>query len=599
VKLAALALLLAASLPAHEKWTYAATENFEVYSTAGAGPTRDTLQRFETIREFFLKALNLSATTPVPVRLIAFKSDKEFAPYRPSEAAAAFYLPGIGRDYIVVGDLDKNPWHVAIHEYVHLLVKESGVKFPLWLNEGIAELFSTLVQVGDQMRVGTAPGYHLLTVAQSKPLPLDQLFDVDHDSENYGSKRHAGIFYSQSWALTHMIYLDPKYMPGQAKFIGSVANGTGEERALYDVFGKSKEQVYKDLEGYVRRDSFYVSHFPFKASKQAKYETRAVEPLEARVVTAQLLASMHNKKETAAKALDALFAGNSNSLEAHETAAYFHWRSEDVATALKHFEKASELGSKNGKLYADYAMLARDPAKAVPALRKAIQLQPVVIDHRVRLARALNAQKKHNEALAVIVEIRRVTPADAFGVFQVSAEAYASENRMEDARKALASAEKYAKSDNEKAFVTRFGDYLAQVEDYEKRRVEYAARQAAAPEPSRKVSASPPATVPEAPEPVRRTKLQELKESGEKMRGIFETMDCSGPKPVLHIRTGAKLWKFRIEDLGAVVVSGTPGMQVDLQCGPQKKRLTGVRYEPRTTGGVDGAVLGLDLAPAQ
>ena len=33
---------------------------------------------------------------------------------------------------------------VAIHEYVHLLVSDAGLKLPIWMNEGMANSYSTM-----------------------------------------------------------------------------------------------------------------------------------------------------------------------------------------------------------------------------------------------------------------------------------------------------------------------------------------------------------------------------------------------------------------------------------------------------------------------
>jgi hypothetical protein len=45
-------MLLASSLAA-EEWTFVTSPNFELYTTAGAGEARRTIEYFETVRDFF------------------------------------------------------------------------------------------------------------------------------------------------------------------------------------------------------------------------------------------------------------------------------------------------------------------------------------------------------------------------------------------------------------------------------------------------------------------------------------------------------------------------------------------------------------------
>ena len=54
----------------------------------------------------------------------------------------------------------------------------------------------------------------VLHVLRSEPwIPLATLLAVDHSSPYYNEKSHAGMFYAESWALVHMLNLDPAYRP--------------------------------------------------------------------------------------------------------------------------------------------------------------------------------------------------------------------------------------------------------------------------------------------------------------------------------------------------------------------------------------------------
>ncbi|MGA2590578.1 MAG: hypothetical protein ABSH32_11720 [Bryobacteraceae bacterium] len=90
----------------------------------------------------------------MPVRLVVFGSQKEYEPYRINEFATAYYHQIADRDYIVMSHGGADTFPIAVHEYVHLLVRHFGLKLPPWLNEGLAELYSTLKPMGGKILVG-------------------------------------------------------------------------------------------------------------------------------------------------------------------------------------------------------------------------------------------------------------------------------------------------------------------------------------------------------------------------------------------------------------------------------------------------------------
>ena len=45
----------------------------------------------------------------------------------------------------------------AVHEYTHLLIRHMELKLPVWLNEGIAEVYSTLRPLAGKVAVGNVP----------------------------------------------------------------------------------------------------------------------------------------------------------------------------------------------------------------------------------------------------------------------------------------------------------------------------------------------------------------------------------------------------------------------------------------------------------
>src|SRR6516162_759334 len=179
-------LLLPACLSAaQDPWLKITSANFELYTTAGERTGRDLIKHFEQVRSFFTQAFGAHLASARPARIIAFRNEKEYLPYRPSEFASAFYQPGAAHDFIVMSGASSEHYPVAIHEYTHLMIHQSGMEIPPWLNEGLAELYSSLEPRGAKILVGQViPGrVHVLNT--EKWIPLATLLNVDHNSPYY------------------------------------------------------------------------------------------------------------------------------------------------------------------------------------------------------------------------------------------------------------------------------------------------------------------------------------------------------------------------------------------------------------------------------
>src|ERR1044072_6279975 len=124
-------LTLGVSAAERDPWLQITSANFELYTTAGERAGRDLIRHFEQVRSFFLQAFGAGLPTAKPVRIVAFRSEKEYDPYRLNEFATAYFHPGISHDFIVMSN--EHP-EVATHEFTHLMVHQGGAQYPVWLN---------------------------------------------------------------------------------------------------------------------------------------------------------------------------------------------------------------------------------------------------------------------------------------------------------------------------------------------------------------------------------------------------------------------------------------------------------------------------------
>ena len=451
------------------RWLKVTSPNFELFTTAGERSGRAAARYFEQVRGFFQQAMGLGSKSGPPVRIVVFRSDKEYAPYSPSEIAAAFYLGTDDRDYIVMKSASSEQYPMAVHEYTHLLVKHSGVEVPLWFNEGLAEFYSNLKPLAGKVQVGGIVMPHYMLLRQSKWIDLPTLLAVAHDSPLYNEKGHAGLFYSESWALVHMLYLGKDYRLKLPALLDGIKAGASMTDTFRKAYGKSVEQVQRDLEAYMRATSFDASVFDTRMPAAVdRPEVTESSPLEAGLVLAEILANTPPKAAEGREAYNRLARDYPKDWRIEEGLARLCRREQKNEEAMAHYARALELGSTNAKMYLDYGRLLRfydKRAEAVAVLKRATEIEPGYQEARLELGWAYVVNGRHAEALTEFHLVRKVTPEQAFGYFHAMAYAYYRLDRKAEGKATAAACRQYAKTPEQVARL----DQLVAALNYEPR----------------------------------------------------------------------------------------------------------------------------------
>ena len=416
-------LYFSAAVAAEPKWLHVPSTDFEIFSTAGESDTRGVLQHFERVRSFF--APNVPQDVKLhaePVRVIVFGSKKEYEQYRPNAFAEAFYTQIAGRDYIVLGGVGDDVFPIAVHEYVHLVVQHAGLTLPPWLNEGMAEVFSTMKPLGDKVVVGNIIPGRVIEMTHGKWTPLETILNAGTDSPWYNETNKAGSLYNEGWALTHMLQLSPQYAAHFSEMLHQIAAGTPSVTAIQNAYNKPLASVEKDLQLYLRQDSFTGRVFPVKQKDgEKKASVELADLFDVKLSLIDL--GTGRGKEAASLKLRDLASEYPKRPEPQAALGYIAWNAGDSARAVKDFGAAFELGDRNPQMLWDYGRLAAnpDPANATTALTALLELQPARVDVRLELAGIQLRGHKGKEALETLSAIRNATAADAARYYEIRA----------------------------------------------------------------------------------------------------------------------------------------------------------------------------------
>ncbi len=378
-----------------ETWIEVQTPHFIVASNDGENTARRFADQFEQIRFLYSKALNpgLHLDPGYPILIFAVKNEKSLSQLIPEYWAekghthpAGLFVPGQEKNYIALRiDVEgEYPYLPIYHEYVHLIVNLNYQHFPLWLNEGFADFLGCATLTAKGGKLGQPSSSELYALQQSKLLPLDLLFKVDHQSPYYNEANKTNIFYSESWALVHYLILDPARQKEQSlsRYISFVENGADPVEAANRAFG-DLAQMQKALQSYITKTSYLEYVVPLPGRQDAKdYSVRTISPAEAQARLGDF-DLYRGQLESAQKKLEEAIRLDPNLPAAQESMGLLLFRQDKRYEAERYFSRAVAVDSKSALAYYYHAMLlmsqgadAEEMAEAKTALEKAVALNP-------------------------------------------------------------------------------------------------------------------------------------------------------------------------------------------------------------------------------
>lgn len=426
-----LLLLLPASSSAKDSWVKLRSKNFTVIGNAGERDIRKLATKLEEFRHvlslLFPKA---RIETPVPTTVILFKSHGSFKPFKPQykgktqDHVAGYFLSSADGNYIALTSEagGSDPYDVIFHEYEHFVVRNNLPNAPLWLNEGLAEFFSTFETSGGdrKARLGGPIARHIQTLRGGRFLPLDTLLTVNRKSPHYNESGKAGIFYAESWALVHYLMLADggKRQAQLTKFIGGLSAGMPLEENFRQSFQTDYKAIENELRSYARRLTYPVLDVTFPEQLDFAKETQR-EPMpeaEVQYYLGDLLlrGGRFDEAETYLKKsleLDASFTMSQISL------GVLRMGQKRIEEAQKLLESAIAGDPRNYLGHLHYAHVlgqADRHEEAIKSYRQAIQLKPDVAQAYSGLGYTYLSLGRDEEAVEAFKQAGRLDPTNPY-----------------------------------------------------------------------------------------------------------------------------------------------------------------------------------------
>ena len=390
-------------------WVEARTVHFRVYSDGGSGLARSVARHLERLAETIERTTTgLKTDGDRPVRVFVFRNYESYEPYQafdddPVSIAAGYQQSGEDLNQIATFAADDGEWRrLVAHEYVHTVVSRSIGRLPTWLNEGLAEYYSTFQARGMIATIGRPVIDHILEL-RKRVLPGDVLFiDADLSSPLVGGRLRL-LYYAESWGMVHMLAMD-RGEPGRfGRLVSDIARGTDSQIAVGRIYGpQAPDSLTRALERYIKAEDLHLLEWTFDHPfEEVPAEWRNVGEAESLCLLGELLVDMGPKLAPLARAhLEAAWLADSSRALPAGLLARLAVESGDSAGVARWGDALERVGSQDPRSFAVLGgLLARQQLLAPRPKWPAPGASPDALRARELLKQMLDARPGEAEWL--------------------------------------------------------------------------------------------------------------------------------------------------------------------------------------------------------
>jgi len=281
------------------------TPRFTVVSQISESDTRAWADEFNQFIEALKGVLSTNDQFLPKLTVVLFAREKDFDLYRPigangkvQEWVAGYFSRQETWSVIGLADRleDESMRRVIFHEGVHWFVSGDQRRYPMWLNEGLAELFSTFESHKDKVTWGRSIDAHVISLQRKSLLPLQQLLLVSHSDPMFNEGNRTSLFYSESWALVHyLVFGYRKNAQGSLnEFLTAYYDGSmTTEEAFKKTFEMDFAAMESALDTYLSGGKYRICTVPVSTAAKV---TAPFEPAPPALVQVALARLAHGTK---------------------------------------------------------------------------------------------------------------------------------------------------------------------------------------------------------------------------------------------------------------------------------------------------------------
>ena len=298
---AAVTTTIMTASPARASWVEASSEHFLVIGDMPAEQAKNWAIKLERLDRLLRLASNtpemegskLSRVTVYVVpdmasvqKLYGGKNKDVGGFYNASAQGSIAITPRLLPDYLTEFT---SPQEILFHEYTHHIMLSSTTGFyPDWVQEGMAEYFSTAKQQPDGTTIlGTPPLDRGFALMGNYQITVPELLTVSERSRNQDDVQH---LYARGWLLTHLLMSKQDRAGQLSKYLSLLDNGMESVQAGRAAFG-NLGKLDSELVSYVHSANFKGIYVPAAKLTIGPVVVRALSPCEARIMPVRLISA--------------------------------------------------------------------------------------------------------------------------------------------------------------------------------------------------------------------------------------------------------------------------------------------------------------------
>ncbi|MBL8240206.1 MAG: DUF1570 domain-containing protein [Bryobacterales bacterium] len=429
------------------------------------------------------------------------------------------------------------------HELVHAFLEHNGPRRPLWLEEGLAEFYSTAELDSKGWIIGRAVENHVRVLNERAWLGEREFFEARPDSALREEGRRAGLFYAQAWAVVHYLLTTPGVREKALALFAAMGDGVPFARACESHLGMRQGLVLEAARRAVEQRRFLTARIAHEPDGAAISRPETIGKEEADAVLLSLALAVGQKLEPATvataaqKGLLALGEGRRGEAE-------------------KWLEEALANGSQDPAAPFELAMLLREekraPERVAALLRQTIERNPNHAEAHFILGLQAEARGDVEGAIDYYQTAARILPRQ-MTFWHALALALERSKRLGEAAHAAMRCRLAAKNASEREMAAA---------------VERLIREPAAGTAPRK----PPVQVPESWRGL---------QGDTTVAGELVDFDCAATPPLATVGTGGGRLTLRLTRPNEIRITGTGAVRHTFACGAQRLKVR-VEYQKAT-----------------
>jgi tetratricopeptide (TPR) repeat protein len=261
--------------PATAKWLEVDSEHFRVVSDATPTKLAEIVQSLDAFRAVVAKSTSgLALSREQRLTFYVFKNDASFDPFKTRPDLLGFFAPTPERQIAALNATPPQnvgyarqfksfefPYMPVFHEYTQALLRDTFESLPAWVEEGMAEYFSTFWYQGKKAEVGHASRMRMPELANGFPIPLQKLVE----RRNFDGLNPTAVdaAYAESWIVVHTLMRgSPERRKQFSAFLTELLAGTRQSEAFAKAFGISWSQLEAEALAHLKEQRFEIVVYP-------------------------------------------------------------------------------------------------------------------------------------------------------------------------------------------------------------------------------------------------------------------------------------------------------------------------------------------------